>query len=108
MIFVFQGFVDILEKFASLTMNSQVGIFVFLMLLASRKCPTANIPAPMASWFQHFLWTIPVFFNAAVVMDIYNTINDMVHPKHLLPIVMNNSLLGNENMHAEIGTNITQ
>ena len=101
-----QGFESILERFASLTMNSQAGIFVFLMLLASRKVQGADIPAPLSSWFQKLLWTIPIFFNAAVVMDVYNTIRDWLHPVKLLPIVMTNSTLhGNPPVEVVVGGN---
>ena len=87
-------------------MNSQAGIFVFLMLLASRKLQTADIPAPLSCWVQKLLWTIPLFFNAAVVMDVYNTINDMLHPKRLLPVVMSNgSLSGNQTVEVVVGNN---
>ncbi|KAL8583222.1 hypothetical protein ACOMHN_013777 [Nucella lapillus] len=83
-----QGFVDILEKFASLTLNAQAGIFIFLMVLTSRRI-SANappIPVPVATWVRPLVWTLPVFFNAAVLMDVFNTIRDLVHPPTLHPV----------------------
>ncbi|KAK7090005.1 hypothetical protein V1264_009868 [Littorina saxatilis] len=88
-----QGFVDILEKFASLTLNSQAGIFVFLMLLASRRLKGVSVPVPMAGWFHHLIWTIPIFFNGAVIMDIYSIIRDIINPQHLVPIMLNSTLI---------------
>ena len=95
---------EILEKFASLTLNAQAGIFVFLMLLASGKASSYSIPAPMATCWRYLIWTVPLFFNAAVVMDIYNTINDFISPEKLEPVQWNvttNIVMGNQSV--EVG-----
>ncbi|XP_025079220.1 uncharacterized protein LOC112555176 isoform X2 [Pomacea canaliculata] len=84
-----QGFVDILEKFASLTLNAQAGIFVFLMLLSARKHRSLHIPLPLPDWAYLFMWTIPIFFGSAVLVDIYSTIRDILYPEHLVPVLMN-------------------
>ncbi|XP_046580605.1 uncharacterized protein LOC124288084 [Haliotis rubra] len=75
-----QGFVEILEKFASFTLNAQAGIFIFLMLLRSRnkenRCLDLALPLP--EWLCHLQFLLPVYFGFAVVYDIYRTIYGLV------------------------------
>ena len=78
---------DILEKFASLTLNSQAGVFITLMVIAARKNTKGdNIPLPIADWFWHLIWLVPLFFNAAVVMDVYDTVIDILDPMSIQPV----------------------
>jgi hypothetical protein len=87
-----------LEKFASLTMNSQAGIFIFLMFLASRKCDALPIPLPMHPCFRYVFWTIPVFFNSAVLLDIYNTARDLAEVVSVSPVNISSFITGLANM----------
>ncbi|XP_076435558.1 uncharacterized protein LOC143275376 [Babylonia areolata] len=104
-----QGFVEILEKFASLTLNAQAGVFVFLMVLSSRRRSSAHIPVPVATWLRPLVWTLPVFFNAAVVMDVYNTVRDIVRPPSLEPVVWNSSVVvgGNSSLAGDSPSVVT-
>ncbi|KAL5005410.1 hypothetical protein ScPMuIL_018866 [Solemya velum] len=84
-----QGFIDILEKFASLTLNIEAGLFIFLMLIRARNRENIKlrIPLPMSNWCYHLQYVLPLYFGFAVVYDIYNSIQEMVHgktPAHFL------------------------
>ncbi|XP_060585069.1 uncharacterized protein LOC132741012 [Ruditapes philippinarum] len=75
-----QGFLDMLEKFASLTINLEVALFIFLMLMKSHNKENRNlkIPLPMPPFMYYLVYLIPVYFGFAVGYDIYNTIRDIV------------------------------
>ncbi|XP_055868973.1 uncharacterized protein LOC106070099 isoform X1 [Biomphalaria glabrata] len=91
-----QGFVDILEKFVSFTMNVEVGIFVFLMLLFSHhgSFKHLDLPLPLSKCLYYFIFLLPLFFNFAVVYDVYCTIRDIVHPPKLLAGFLNQTVHG--------------
>ncbi|XP_052215760.1 uncharacterized protein LOC127834164 isoform X2 [Dreissena polymorpha] len=76
-----QGFLDILEKFASFTINLEVALFIFLMLLRSRNTENRklNIPVPMPDCVYYLVFLIPAYFGFAVGYDVFNTIRDIVH-----------------------------
>ncbi|KAL3846428.1 hypothetical protein ACJMK2_017420, partial [Sinanodonta woodiana] len=76
-----QGFVDMLEKFASMMINGEVGLFVFLMLLRARNKDNRKlkIPLPLPPWVYSLQYLIPFYFGFAVVYDIYNTVYDIVN-----------------------------
>ncbi|XP_046331134.2 uncharacterized protein LOC124114563 isoform X1 [Haliotis rufescens] len=71
-----QGFVEILEKFASFTLNAQAGIFVFLMLLRCRNKENRNLDLalPLPEWLCYLQFLLPLYFGFAVVYDVYSTI----------------------------------
>ncbi|XP_053404886.1 uncharacterized protein LOC123556145 [Mercenaria mercenaria] len=75
-----QGFLDMLEKFASLTINLEVALFIFWMFMKSRNKENRNlkIPLPMPPFVYYLVYIIPVYFGFAVGYDIYNTIRDIV------------------------------
>lgn len=75
-----KGFLDMLEKFASLTINLEVALFIFIMLVRSRwgENRDLKIPSPLPPFIYYLVWLIPLYFGFAVVYDIYNTIRDIV------------------------------
>ncbi|XP_052784887.1 uncharacterized protein LOC128220506 isoform X2 [Mya arenaria] len=75
-----QGFLDMLEKFASFTINLEVALFVFLMLLKSRNSENRRlkIPLPLPPVVYYLVYIIPVYFGFAVGYDVYNTIRDII------------------------------
>ncbi|KAH3814868.1 hypothetical protein DPMN_143382 [Dreissena polymorpha] len=66
------GFLDILEKFASFTINLEVALFIFLMLLRSRNTENRelNIPVPMPDCVYYLVFLIPAYFGFAVGYDV--------------------------------------
>ncbi|XP_033760661.1 uncharacterized protein LOC117342579 [Pecten maximus] len=76
-----QGFVDILEKFSSFTVNLEAGVFVFLMLLRARRKDNKRylkIPLPVPSSVRWLQFLIPLYFGFAVIYDLYNSVRDIV------------------------------
>ncbi|XP_048745678.2 uncharacterized protein LOC125658456 isoform X2 [Ostrea edulis] len=71
-----QGFVEILEKFSSFTINIEVAVFIFLMCLNARKKEHLKhrIPLPIPSIFGKLLYLIPLYFGFAVIYDVGLTI----------------------------------
>ncbi|KAH9512328.1 hypothetical protein Btru_039185 [Bulinus truncatus] len=86
-----QGFVELLEKFVSFTMNTEVGIFIFLMLLFSHHGSYKNLdlPLPLSKCLYYIMYLLPLFFNFAVIYDVYSTIMDIIHPPHITNILVN-------------------
>ncbi|XP_059143831.1 uncharacterized protein LOC131931145 isoform X2 [Physella acuta] len=78
-----QGFIDILEKLVSFSLNAEVGIFIFLMFLWSRRqnYQDLEIPLPMSKCSEYLIFIIPLFFNFAVFYDVYSTISEIYNPK---------------------------
>ncbi|KAK3095519.1 hypothetical protein FSP39_015594 [Pinctada imbricata] len=76
-----KGFVDMLEKFSSFTLNIEAGVFVFLMLLSARKKENLmhKIPVPLPGAFRFLLFTVPLYFCFAVVYDVYVTVAAIIH-----------------------------
>lgn len=75
-----QGFVDILEKFSSFTINIEVALFIFLMCHNARKKEhlAQRISLPIPSLFGKLLYLIPVYFGIAVIYDVGLTIYSIV------------------------------
>ncbi|XP_060068774.1 uncharacterized protein LOC132548892 [Ylistrum balloti] len=76
-----QGFVDMLEKFSSFTLNLEAGVFVFLMLLRARRKDNKRflkIPLPIPSSLRWLQFLIPLYFGFAVIYDLYNTVRDFI------------------------------
>ncbi|KAK3586499.1 hypothetical protein CHS0354_033522 [Potamilus streckersoni] len=92
-----QGFVDMLEKFASMMINGEVGLFVFLMLLRSRNKENRKlkIPLPLPPWMYHLQYLIPLYFGFAVAYDIYSTVYDIVSKYSTAEHNINSSIFWN-------------
>ncbi|OWF40870.1 uncharacterized protein LOC110463228 [Mizuhopecten yessoensis] len=86
-----QGFVDMLEKFSSFTLNLEASVFVFLMLLRAQRKNNKRflkIPLPIPNslrWLQFF---IPLYFGFAVIYDLYNTVRDIVSGEDDLSVTL--------------------
>ncbi|XP_041352506.1 uncharacterized protein LOC121370986 isoform X2 [Gigantopelta aegis] len=61
-----QGFVDILEKFASFTLNLQAGVYIFMMLLRANNQENRNVmvPLPIPSWMKYLQFLLPLTTNS--------------------------------------------
>ncbi|XP_072515930.1 uncharacterized protein [Salminus brasiliensis] len=89
-----KGFVIMLDKVVSFSLNTEVGFFIFLMLRASRsdphKCLTVPLPAGERLFRLH--WLLPVYFLFAVAYDITQSLLDISKSLSLFPHA-NTSLL---------------
>ncbi|XP_062602737.1 uncharacterized protein LOC134264450, partial [Saccostrea cucullata] len=67
-----QGFVEILEKFSSFTINIEVALFIFLMCFNARRKENLKqqIPLPIPSLFGYLLYLVPLYFGFAVIYDV--------------------------------------
>ncbi|XP_064615193.1 uncharacterized protein LOC135479301 [Liolophura sinensis] len=77
-----KGFVQILEKFASLSLNIQSGFFLFLMMhkATKRNCfGNLQIPLPLPGWVYYLQYLLPLYFGFAVGFDVYVMIRDIVN-----------------------------
>ncbi|CAG5116794.1 unnamed protein product [Candidula unifasciata] len=79
-----EGFIDILEKLVSFTLNAEVGLFIFLMLVFSKRGSYRNleIPLPTPRFISYLVFFLPLFFNFAVFFDIYDTTMSIIYPQH--------------------------
>ncbi|XP_035827472.1 uncharacterized protein LOC101853253 isoform X3 [Aplysia californica] len=86
-----EGFVDILEKLVSFTLNLEVGLFFFLMFIWSKRNSYVHleVPLPMSQCLYYLIYLLPVFFNFAVIYDVYNTVMDIAYPQQHQKIVFN-------------------
>ncbi|BFZ00726.1 hypothetical protein BsWGS_03766 [Bradybaena similaris] len=88
-----EGFIEILEKLVSFTLNAEVGLFIFLMLVFSRRGSYNNleIPLPTPSCILYMMFLLPLFFNFAVFFDIYDTTVSIIYPVHYQSSVVINT-----------------
>lgn len=82
-----KGFISMLEKVASLLINLEVGCFVFLMIQRATGAQNGylQIPSPLSQCFYKLKYLIPVYFNFAVLYDLFTTIYDLVGKEYNLP-----------------------
>ncbi|CAC5371967.1 unnamed protein product [Mytilus coruscus] len=75
-----RGFVEMLEKYSSLTINLEAGLFVFIMMLSARKKYTLQhkIPVRIPGYMRPLQLLIPLYFGFAVVYDLYSAISDII------------------------------
>lgn len=73
-----QGFENILEKLASLFINTESGLFVTWMAIVSRKKQFAHkkIPNPLGKCAFRLVYILPIYFGSAVIYDIYKSVYD--------------------------------
>lgn len=76
-----KGFVEMLEKYSSLLLNLEAGLFVFIMMVKARRKYTLQqkIPVRIPRFMRPLQWIIPLYFGFAVVFDLYNTIGDIIN-----------------------------
>ncbi|XP_027025485.2 uncharacterized protein si:ch211-51h4.2 isoform X2 [Tachysurus fulvidraco] len=68
-----KGFVVMLDKVVSFSLNTEVGLFIFLMLRASRSVSFNKrmpVPLPVGESLFRLHWLLPVYFLFAVAYDL--------------------------------------
>ncbi|KAJ0032727.1 hypothetical protein NQD34_002808 [Periophthalmus magnuspinnatus] len=75
-----KGFVVILDKVVSFSLNTEVGLFVFFMLRESREeqYQSVNVPLPVGDCVFSLSWLLPCYFLFAVVYDVLQTVADLL------------------------------
>ncbi|XP_058846174.1 uncharacterized protein si:ch211-51h4.2 isoform X2 [Acipenser ruthenus] len=74
-----KGFVVMLDKVASFTLNLEAGLFMFLMLRKSRSEPFIHfsVPLPVSERLFTLHWVLPVYFLFAVGYDIFQSMGEV-------------------------------
>ncbi|KAK6314064.1 hypothetical protein J4Q44_G00155230 [Coregonus suidteri] len=92
-----RGFVVMLDKVVSFSLNTEVGLFIFVMLRASRseRFQHLTVPLPVGQRVFQLHWTLPVYFLFAVAYDVIQSIVEIA--EHNLqhssqPLLTNSSL----------------
>ncbi|XP_059394271.1 uncharacterized protein si:ch211-51h4.2 isoform X2 [Carassius carassius] len=89
-----KGFVVMLDKVVSFSLNTEVGLFIFLMLRASRsqrfKHLTVTLPASERLFRLH--WLLPIYFLFAVAYDVFQSILEIT--ENMALVLHTNSSLG--------------
>ncbi|KAK7889276.1 hypothetical protein WMY93_024836 [Mugilogobius chulae] len=75
-----KGFVVILDKVVSFSLNTEVGLFIFFMLRESREdqYQSVNVPLPVGDCIFSLSWLLPCYFLFAVVYDVLQTVADLL------------------------------
>ncbi|CAM4732448.1 unnamed protein product [Leuciscus chuanchicus] len=89
-----KGFVVMLDKVVSFSLNTEVGLFIFLMLRSSRSERFKHLAVPLKASERLFRlhWLLPIYFLFAVAYDIFQTIIEITENVSL--ILHTNSSLG--------------
>ncbi|XP_038572758.1 uncharacterized protein si:ch211-51h4.2 isoform X2 [Micropterus salmoides] len=76
-----RGFVVMLDKVVSFSLNTEVGLFVFIMMRESREERFQNlaVPLPVGDSVFSLSWLLPTYFLFAVTYDILQTLADVAH-----------------------------
>ncbi|KAK2836034.1 hypothetical protein Q5P01_016518 [Channa striata] len=76
-----RGFVVMLDKFVSFSLNTEVGLFIFIMLRESRedRFQQLAVPLPVGDCVFSLSWLLPTYFLFAVTYDILQTLADVAH-----------------------------
>ncbi|XP_038135074.1 uncharacterized protein LOC119779492 [Cyprinodon tularosa] len=76
-----RGFVVMLDKVVSFSLNTEVGLFVFIMLRESREDRFQHlaVPLPVGDCMFSLTWLLPTYFLFAVTYDILQTLADVAH-----------------------------
>ncbi|XP_030228807.1 uncharacterized protein si:ch211-51h4.2 [Gadus morhua] len=80
-----RGFVVMLDKVVSLFLNTEVGLFVFAMLQASKahRFQHLSIPLPVSRRVFSLSWLLPVYFLFAVGYDVLLTLMEVAESLHI-------------------------
>ncbi|KAM7410622.1 hypothetical protein PAMA_001856 [Pampus argenteus] len=83
-----RGFVVMLDKVVSFSLNTEVGLFVFIMLRESRedRFQHLSVPLPVGDCVFSLTWLLPTYFLFAVTYDVLQTLADVAH---YLPLYSN-------------------
>ncbi|XP_049444016.1 uncharacterized protein si:ch211-51h4.2 [Epinephelus fuscoguttatus] len=76
-----RGFVVLLDKVVSFSLNTEVGLFVFIMLRESREDRFQHlaVPLPVGDCVFSLSWLLPTYFLFAVTYDVLQTLADVAH-----------------------------
>ncbi|XP_052314373.1 uncharacterized protein si:ch211-51h4.2 [Oncorhynchus keta] len=92
-----RGFVVMLDKVVSFSLNTEVGLFIFVMLRASRSegFQHLTVPLPVGQRVFQLHWILPIYFLFAVAYDVIQSIveiaeNNLQHSSQ--PLLTNYSL----------------
>ncbi|KAL4630764.1 hypothetical protein GN956_G16373 [Arapaima gigas] len=90
-----KGFVTILDKVVSFSLNTEVGLFIFLMLRRSRSEPykDLSVPLPMGERLFSLYWLLPLYFLFAVGYDVVESLLDVADSWTHNPTSLPNSSL---------------
>ncbi|KAM7013000.1 uncharacterized protein LKV04_000478 [Tautogolabrus adspersus] len=79
-----RGFVVMLDKVVSFSLNTEVGLFVFIMLRESREDRFQHIavPLPVGDCIFSLSWLLPTYFLFAVTYDVLQTLAEVAHYLH--------------------------
>ncbi|KAK2191469.1 hypothetical protein NP493_53g19016 [Ridgeia piscesae] len=102
-----KGFESMLEKIASLFINLEAGLFVFLMIrkASSGVYGQVMIPLPLSPVVVYLQFTIPLYFLFAVFYDGFTTVYDTIYGNIPLPwehkhVIGNTVLVSTEDFHS--------
>ncbi|KAI4828648.1 hypothetical protein KUCAC02_022727, partial [Chaenocephalus aceratus] len=76
-----QSFIIMLEKVVSFSLNTEVGLFIFIMLRESREDRFKHmvVPLPVGECVFSLSWLLPTYFLFAVTYDVLQTVADVAH-----------------------------
>ncbi|XP_058257564.1 uncharacterized protein si:ch211-51h4.2 isoform X2 [Hemibagrus wyckioides] len=79
-----KGFIVMLDKVVSFSLNTEVGLFIFLMLRASRseRFKHMTVPLPVGESLFKLHWLLPVYFLFAVAYDLSLSVLDISKNMH--------------------------
>ncbi|XP_051233771.1 uncharacterized protein si:ch211-51h4.2 isoform X3 [Dicentrarchus labrax] len=79
-----RGFIVMLDKVVSFSLNTEVGLFVFIMLRESREDRFQHlaVPLPVGDCVFSLSWMLPTYFLFAVTYDVLQTLADVAHYLH--------------------------
>ncbi|KAG7488114.1 hypothetical protein MATL_G00031270 [Megalops atlanticus] len=71
-----KGFVVMLDKVVSFSLNTEMGLFIFLMMRTSRSEPFRHlsVPLPMGERLFRLHWVLPLYFLFAVGYDVFTSL----------------------------------
>ncbi|XP_062306742.1 uncharacterized protein si:ch211-51h4.2 [Osmerus eperlanus] len=74
-----RGFVEILDKVVSFSLNTEVGLFVFIMLRVSRleRFQQLSVPLPVSRRMFGLSWVLPCYFLFAVTYDVLLSLEEL-------------------------------
>ncbi|XP_030288072.1 uncharacterized protein LOC115590789 isoform X2 [Sparus aurata] len=80
-----RGFIVMLDKVVSFSLNTEVGLFVFIMLREAREDRFQHlaVPLPVGDCVFSLSWLLPCYFLFAVTYDVLQTLADVAHYLHL-------------------------
>ncbi|XP_035863574.1 uncharacterized protein si:ch211-51h4.2 isoform X3 [Sander lucioperca] len=76
-----RGFIVMLDKVVSFSLNTEVGLFVFIMLRESREDRFQHlaVPLPVGDCVFSLSWLLPTYFLFAVTYDVLQTLAEVAH-----------------------------